>query len=119
MNKHVFIFLALFSVLSSSPLYGAVREYSLVIAEQKVRILELSATGMTINGRIPDPTLYFQKGDIARIHVTNTMPVTTSIHWHGILVPPSMSGVPFIAQVPISPGKTFTYEFGVGVQLRF
>ena len=113
MNKHVCIFLALFSILSNTSVYGAVREYSLVIAEQEVRIQGLSTTGMTINGRIPGPTIYFQKGDTARIHVTNTMPMTTSIHWHGLLVPPSMDGVPFITQVPISPSTTFTYEFPI------
>ena len=113
MYMHMFIFLVLFSVMSNSSLYGAVREYSLVIAEQGVSIQWILATGMTINGRIPGPTLFFPKGDTALIHVTNTMPVTTSIHWHGILVPPAMDGVPFITQVPISPGTTFTYEFPI------
>jgi hypothetical protein len=92
---------------------SAVREYHLTIAQQKVKIRNKSGEGMTINGNIPGPTLYFQEGDLARIHVKNEMNVSTSLHWHGLLVPPAMDGVPFVTQVPIEPGTTFTYEFPI------
>lgn len=92
---------------------GAVREYHLTIAQEDVRIRDNTAGAMTINGQIPGPTLYFEKGDTARIHVTNEMNAATSIHWHGLLVPPSMDGVPFVTQVPIQPGATFVYEFPI------
>ena len=93
--------------------FGAVREYNLTIAQEKVTIRDKTAAAMTINGGIPGPTLYFEKGDLARIHVKNEMNVSTSVHWHGLLVPPTMDGVPFITQVPIQPGTTFTYEFPI------
>ncbi len=88
-------------------------EYRLTIAEEKVNITGRSATGMTINGGIPGPTLRFTEGDTAVMHVTNAMNVPTSIHWHGLLVPPDMDGVPFISFPPIQPGTTFTYRFPI------
>jgi FtsP/CotA-like multicopper oxidase with cupredoxin domain len=68
---------------------------------------------MTINGGIPGPTLRFREGDIARIRVHNKMSVETSIHWHGLLVPPGMDGVPYVSFPPIKAGATFTYEFPI------
>jgi CopA family copper-resistance protein len=68
---------------------------------------------MTINGTIPGPTLRFREGDTARIHVHNKMKVDSSIHWHGILVPPGMDGVPYVSFPPIEPNTTFTYEFPI------
>jgi CopA family copper-resistance protein len=88
-------------------------EYKLTIAQQEVNITEKPAPGMTINGGIPGPTLRFKEGDFARIHVHNKMSVETSIHWHGMLVPPYMDGVPYISFPPIKPRTTFTYEFPI------
>ena len=87
--------------------------YELTIAQERVGIAEATAEGMTINGGIPGPTLRFQEGDTALILVHNRMAVPTSIHWHGILVPPNMDGVPYISFLPIQPGSTFTYEFPI------
>jgi len=87
--------------------------YELTIAQGKITIAGTTAEGMTINGSIPGPTLRFKEGDTARIHVHNRMSVPTSIHWHGLLVPPDMDGVPFISFPPIQPGTTFTYEFPI------
>jgi CopA family copper-resistance protein len=100
-------------LLCSSTAYGAVREYHLIIDQQEVQVGGKRASGMTINGAIPGPTLYFEEGDLARIYVENRMDVSTSVHWHGLLVPPTMDGVPFVTQVPIQPGTTFTYEFPI------
>lgn len=91
----------------------AVIEYTLLIVEQEVNITGRKVSAMTINGAIPGPTLRFKEGDIARIHVHNRMTVETSIHWHGLLVPPDMDGVPLISFPPIEPGATFTYEFPI------
>lgn len=88
-------------------------EYQLTIAEQQVNYTGKSAPAMTINGGIPGPTLHFTEGDLARIEVHNQMSVETSIHWHGLLVPPGMDGVPLISFPPIAPGTTFTYEFPI------
>lgn len=113
MKSHVFLVVLAGLSFFSSFTYGAVREYHLSIALQDITIKDKSAVGMTINGTIPGPTLRFDQGDLARIHVTNTLPVSSSIHWHGLLVPPDMDGVPFITQVPIAPGETFVYEFPI------
>lgn len=92
---------------------GETIEYDLTIALQEVNITGNSAWGMTINGGIPGPTLRFWEGDIARIRVHNKMIVETSIHWHGVLVPPDMDGVPYVSFPPIRAGTTFTYEFPI------
>ena len=57
--------------------------------------------------------LEFREGDIALIKVRNRMDVPTSIHWHGILLPPGMDGVPNISFPAIAPGETFTYRFPI------
>lgn len=88
-------------------------EYELTIARQEVNVTGKPALGMTINGGIPGPTLRFKEGDYARIHVHNKMNVETSIHWHGVLVPPDMDGVPYISFPPIAANTTFTYEFPI------
>ena len=87
--------------------------YELTISQEKVTIAGATAEGMTLNGSIPGPTLRFKEGDTARIQVHNRMSVATSIHWHGLLVPPNMDGVPNISFPPIQPGATFTYEFPI------
>jgi FtsP/CotA-like multicopper oxidase with cupredoxin domain len=92
---------------------AATVEYELTIAQQEVNITGKPARGMTINGGIPGPTLHFKEGDIARINVHNKMSVETSIHWHGVLVPPDMDGVPYISFPPIEPDTTFRYEFPI------
>lgn len=97
--------------LATLEVQGATVEYELTIAHQEVNFTGKPARAMTINGGIPGPTLRFKEGDTARIHVHNRMSVETSIHWHGLLVPPAMDGVPYISFPPIRPGTTFTYEF--------
>ena len=97
----------------AGPASAAVVEYDLVIAQEKVSITGKPVPAMTINGGIPGPVLRFKEGDIARIRVQNKMAVETSIHWHGLLVPPGMDGVPFISYPSIDPGTTFTYEFPI------
>jgi len=88
-------------------------EYSLTIEEREVNYSGRPARAVTINGGVPGPVLRFREGDRARIHVHNRLSVPTSIHWHGVLVPPGMDGVPYISFPPIAPATTFTYEFPV------
>ncbi|MDW7772244.1 MAG: multicopper oxidase domain-containing protein [Desulfobulbaceae bacterium] len=109
---HPFLFIFFF-VFFPAHAGGATVEYHLTIEQQKVNITGKPAEAMTINGSIPGPVLRFTEGDVARIHVRNAMDVETSIHWHGILVPPEMDGVPYISFPPIAPGTTFTYEFPI------
>ncbi len=93
------------------PVQAAIVEYDLTIAEEQINITGRPATAITVNGSIPGPVLRFTEGDIARIRVHNTLVVETSIHWHGLLLPPGMDGVPLISFPPIAPGTTFVYEF--------
>ncbi|MBW2582759.1 MAG: multicopper oxidase domain-containing protein [Deltaproteobacteria bacterium] len=104
------IFFILFAHMQAQ---AATVEYKLNIAQNEVNITGKSARGMTINGTIPGPTLRFKEGDFARIHVHNKMSVETSIHWHGVLVPPDMDGVPNVSFPPIKPDTTYTYEFPI------
>jgi CopA family copper-resistance protein len=90
---------------------AATVEYDLTIARQEVNFTGQPARAMTINGQLPGPTLRFTEGDHAVIRVHNQMDVETSIHWHGMLLPNAMDGVPFVTFPPIAPGRTFTYEF--------
>jgi len=68
-----------------------------------------------INGSVPGPLVHLREGDRVRLNVTNAMPDTrhTSIHWHGILVPYAMDGVPGVNFTGISPGETYRYRYEV------
>ncbi len=63
------------------------------------------------NGMVPGPEIRVTEGDKVRINVKNEMDQSTGVHFHGLVVPNSMDGVPFLTQPPIRPGETFTYEF--------
>lgn len=63
------------------------------------------------NKAIPGPIIRATEGDTVRFNVTNNLTESTTVHWHGILVPNSMDGVGYLTQDPIKPGATFTYEF--------
>ncbi|WP_241702841.1 DUF4396 domain-containing protein [Leifsonia shinshuensis] len=65
------------------------------------------------NGQVPGPRLDFVQGDRVRINVTNRLPESTTVHWHGLDVPNDMDGPALITQHPIEPGKTFTYQYTV------
>lgn len=86
--------------------------YHLDIARKMVNITGREVEKITINGDIPGPTLRFTEGEEAVITVTNHMREDTSIHWHGLLVPGVMDGVPGLNGFDgIAPGETFTYHF--------
>lgn len=102
-----YVLLAVFWVF---PAFAA--EYSLTIAREDVSVSGKPSPAITINGTIPGPTLHFKEGEEAVIHVTNNMQETTSIHWHGMLIPAFMDGAPgFNGFAGIAPGETFTYRF--------
>ena len=64
---------------------------------------------VTVNGTLPAPLLRLREGQSARLAVTNTLDEDTSIHWHGLLLPFQMDGVPGISFPGIRPGETFIY----------
>uniref|UniRef100_UPI003F742686 copper resistance system multicopper oxidase n=1 Tax=Thermohahella caldifontis TaxID=3142973 RepID=UPI003F742686 len=86
-------------------------EIDLVIAESPVNFTGTPRMATTINGSIPAPTLRLREGDTVTIRVTNHLSESTSIHWHGIILPYQMDGVPGISFPGIPPGATFTYRF--------
>lgn len=88
-------------------------EFDLTIAETAVNFTGKSRMATTINGSIPGPTLRLREGDTVTIRVHNRLTEDTSIHWHGILLPFEMDGVPGISFKGIPPGQTFTYRFKV------
>ncbi len=63
------------------------------------------------NGMVPGPQLRAEVGDTVRIILTNELPEPTTLHSHGLFVPPNMDGVPVISQPAIMPGESFTYEY--------
>ncbi|HET8865262.1 MAG TPA: multicopper oxidase domain-containing protein [Gracilimonas sp.] len=85
--------------------------YHLTISEQTMNITGKPVSAMAINGSIPGPTLRFKEGKHAVIYVTNTMEEETSVHWHGLLLPNYMDGVPYLTTPPIRPDKTLRYDF--------
>jgi len=93
--------------------HAKVVEYKLNVNQQKVNISGKEATALTLNQSIPGPTLKAKVGDILRVTVTNNLDTDTSIHWHGVLVPNNMDGVPYVNGPPIKTGETFTYEFPI------
>ena len=113
----LFLLLACVSILAQGLTGGVawaeVREYRLTLARHTVNPAGKPVSAMTVNDSIPGPVLEFTEGDTALIKVHNNMDVPTSIHWHGILVPPGMDGVPDISFPAIAPGKTFTYRFPI------
>ncbi len=68
---------------------------------------------ITVNGTLPAPLIRLREGQTARLSVTNTLDEDTSIHWHGVLLPFHMDGVPGVSFPGIGPGETFDYEFPV------
>ncbi|HEX7743425.1 MAG TPA: multicopper oxidase domain-containing protein, partial [Sphingobium sp.] len=72
-----------------------------------------SGHAVTVNGTLPAPLIRLKEGQIVRIAVTNALEEDTSIHWHGLILPFQMDGVPGVSFPGIRPGETFTYEFPV------
>jgi CopA family copper-resistance protein len=92
-------------------------EFDLVIGETPVDITGVPRPGVTVNGRLPAPVLRWREGDTVNVRVTNALPrgsvhgADTSIHWHGILLPADMDGVPGMSFDGIAPGETWHYRF--------
>lgn len=91
------------------------RHYDLDIAYQAFRIngKKERVRATAINGTVPGPLMHWREGDTVELNVTNSLLDTehASIHWHGILVPFPMDGVPGVNFAGIKPGETFTYRY--------
>jgi CopA family copper-resistance protein len=88
-------------------------EFDLFIGETPVNITGNSRTAMTINGGIPGPLLRWREGDTVTLRVKNRLKDMTSIHWHGIILPANMDGVPGLSFHGIEPDGTYVYRFKV------
>ena len=102
-------------LFSSTWVMAAVKEYDLTIAEQTVNITGKPVERITVNGKFVAPLLEFEEGDEAVIRVHNKLKnQDSSIHWHGLLLPGIMDGVPgFNKFNGIAPNKTYEYKFKV------
>ena len=85
----------------------------LVIADQKISVDGRRGNAMTINGSLPGPVIRLREGEDAVIRVANKLKETSSIHWHGLILPPDMDGVPGVSFAGIKAGETFEYRFPV------
>ncbi|HEX2801898.1 MAG TPA: copper resistance system multicopper oxidase, partial [Phenylobacterium sp.] len=88
-------------------------DIALTIDHASWRVDGRSGHAVAINGTVPGPLIRLKEGQNVRLSVTNRLPEETSIHWHGLLVPFQMDGVPGVSFPGIKPGATFTYEFPI------
>jgi len=91
------------------------RRYDLAIGYAPIGIDGRESTATAINGSVPGPLVHLREGDDVVLNVTNELMDTehSSIHWHGILVPFRMDGVPGVNFAGIRPGETYEYRYRV------
>ncbi len=111
MKKINIVYLLLFLTTISSA--QKVVHYDLYVKDTLVNFSGKEKRAIAVNGQIPMPTLTFTEGDIAEIVVHNQLKESTSLHWHGLYLPNKEDGVPYLTQMPIEPGETFTYRFPI------
>ena len=85
--------------------------FDLGVGYREVNFTGTPRLATVVNGGLPAPTLRWKEGTDIALRVTNNLAVDTSIHWHGILLPPGMDGVPGISFNGIQPGETFEYRY--------
>ncbi|MCF7202105.1 copper resistance system multicopper oxidase [Pseudomonas oligotrophica] len=88
-------------------------QFDLTIDSMEVNFSGKRRTAMAINGSIPGPLLRWREGDSVTLRVRNRLPQDTSIHWHGILLPANMDGVPGFSFAGIAPDGLYEYRFTV------
>ena len=99
----------IFAVLLS-PIAVQADTYDLTVDRVTIDTGAFQRAGIGYNGASPGPVLRFKEGEEVTINVTNNLDVDTSIHWHGLILPYRMDGVPTISFDGIAPGETFTYK---------
>jgi CopA family copper-resistance protein len=90
---------------------AAQTEFDLAIRQQRLNIGGREALATTVDGTLPGPLLRMREGENVVLRVRNELDVDSSLHWHGILLPPGMDGVPGISFDGIQPGETFEYRY--------
>ena len=104
---------ALLSALALLPALSWAGEYRLTVDEVTIDTGDFRKQGIGYNGASPGPVLRFREGEDVTIHVTNNLDEPTSVHWHGLILPYQMDGVPGLSYPGIAPGETFTYRFPI------
>jgi L-ascorbate oxidase len=98
------------AALSSVAVAG---QYNLTVDPVTIDTGEFTRSGIGFNGASPGPVLRFKEGEDVTINVTNNLSESTSIHWHGLILPYQQDGVPGISYNGIAAGETFTYNFPI------
>ena len=88
-------------------------DFHLHIGESPIHLTGRSRTGTLVNGQLPAPLLRWREGDTITLRVSNGLSVRSSIHWHGMIVPADMDGVPGLSFEGIPSGGAYTYRFKV------
>ena len=88
-------------------------EFDLEIGERRVDFTGAERTAITVNGSLPAPLLQWREGEVVTMRVRNTLDETASIHWHGLVLPANMDGVPGLSFDGIPAGGGYTYRFPV------
>ena len=101
------------AALALLPLISWAGEYNLTVDRVTIDTGEFRKQGIGYNGASPGPILRFREGEDVTIHVTNNLDEPTSVHWHGLVLPFQMDGVPGLSYPGIAPGETFTYRFPI------
>jgi len=86
-------------------------DFNLEVSSIEVNFTGASRRATVVNGQVPGPLLRWRQGDTITVRVANRLTVPTSVHWHGVIVPADMDGVPGLSFAGIAPGETFTYRF--------
>ena len=90
---------------------GASERVRLFVKEVPLKVLGKEVTVIAIEQADGTHGYSPEKNDGFHVEVVNQLKVPTSIHWHGLILPNLMDGVPFVTQNPIAPGKSFSYDF--------
>lgn len=105
---------------AAEPAIGAARgaelsgtDFNLEIGESPVNYTGQPRLATAVNGQVPAPLLRWRQGDTITLHVRNRLAVSSSIHWHGIILPADMDGVPGLSFDGIAPGGSYLYRFKV------
>lgn len=97
---------------SSAPVAPQVRDIVLTAGEFDWEIMPgTTVRAWGYDGQMPGPELRVTEGDRVRVTLRNTLPAPTTIHWHGVTVPPAMDGPAGLNQAPVEPGAEFVYDF--------
>lgn len=86
-------------------------DYTLNVAAESYGPIGSPIEATLVNGTFPGPEIRYREGDVFRVTVNNRLAVPTSVHWHGMIVPNYMDGVPGVTQAPMDPSASVFYEY--------